>query len=149
RRPLHLAPDAAVWFPELAGRAAILRANGKRRIPVAEALPARSSAAGAPPMPAWSGRAGAAPSRPPAAGRSGRRLRERAPGSTPGAVPISAEDAVARVVANLEPGFDVWHDTIGARVAALACGGAWRLRVGGDPRAAVPVIRELLDRVGR
>src|SRR5690606_20326200 len=34
RRPLHLTPEAASWFPELAGRPAIPRAHGTRRIAV-------------------------------------------------------------------------------------------------------------------
>ena len=152
RRPLHLAPETAKWFPELAGRSTILRVNGKRRIPVPTRSPARSSPAVPPPPPGWKGGEAWTPA-PPPAGHAARRwglcLIERTPGAAPAAVPIAADEAVARVVADLEPGFDVWRDTIGARVAALARGGAWRLRVGDDPRAAAPVIRELLDRVGR
>jgi len=138
RRPLHLAPDAARWFPELAGLPTTLRANGKRRIAVMPQTP--------PGQQRDPGRA-----RPtPAATRTwGLCLLERAPGAAPAAVPIAADEAVARVVADLEPGFDVWRETIGPRVAALARGGAWRLRVGTDPRAAAPIIRELLDCVAR
>lgn len=143
RRPLHLAPEAARWFPELAGRPAVLRANGKRRIAV---MPAARTAPDAPPPAAgWKGGAAVPPLT--AVRTWGLCVLERVPGAAPGAVPIAAEDAVAHVVTNLEPGFDVWRETIGARVAALARGGAWRLRVGDDPRAAVPVIRELLGRV--
>jgi len=154
RRPLHLAPETAKWFPELASLPTTLRANGKQRIAVPMRSPARSSPAVPPPPPGWRGGVeGTPPPSPPPAVYAvrcwGLCLLERAPGVAPAAIPIAADEAVARVVADLEPGFDVWRDTIGARVAALARGGAWRLRVGDDPRAAAPIIRELLDRLAR
>jgi len=138
-RPLHLAPEAARWFPELADRPTTLRANGKWRIAVTPWT--------LPPGP-QGGRRGRPPTET-AVRTWGLCLVERAPGAAPAAIPIAAEEAVARVLADLEPGFDVWRDTIGARVAALARSGAWRLRVGDDPRAAASIIRELLDRVAR
>lgn len=137
RRPLHLAPDAAAWFPELAGRPAVLRANGKLRIAVPSPPAPPPTAPPAAPPPSSGGRTW------------GLCLLERAPGAAPAAVPITADEAVARVVADLEPGFDVWRETIGARIAALARGGAWRLRVGDDPHAAVVVIGELLGFLAR
>ncbi|HEX7091709.1 MAG TPA: hypothetical protein VF192_16330 [Longimicrobiales bacterium] len=159
-RPIHLAPEAARWFPELATRPAVLRANGKRRIVVsgqpapAALAPGQAEGSRAPAL-----EAGRTPPpelvRPavrqaPPLERAGLCLLEREAGSaTASAEPIAPGEAVSRLVASLDPGFDVWRDTIGARIAALARGGAWRLRVGDDPRAAVPVTRELLDRVSR
>jgi hypothetical protein len=157
-RPIHLAPETARWFPELAGRPAVLRANGKRRIVVpvqpgltqarAEGLrtPVQAPADASPPgllRPAAGHQA--APLQ-----RAGLCVLERDAGSaTASAEPIAPGEAVIRLVSSLDSGFDVWRDTIGARIAALARGGAWRLRVGDDPRGAVPVMRELLDRVAR
>ncbi|HEY8470882.1 MAG TPA: hypothetical protein VIL18_14620 [Longimicrobiales bacterium] len=156
-RPIHLAPEAARWFPELAGRPAVLRANGKRRIVVPlRPGPAPAHAEGSRTPAHAPGRA--SPHgllRPegrqaPPPERAGLCLLEREAGSAAAsAEPIAPDEAVIRLVSSLDPGFDVWRGTIGARIAALARGGAWRLRVGDDPRAAVPVMRELLDRVAR
>jgi len=137
RRPLHLAPEAAQWFPELADLPTTLRANGKRRIAV---MPQTLA-------PGQHREPEGAPAAPITVRTWGLCLLERARGAAPTAMPIDADEAVAHIVADLEPGFDVWRDTIGARIAALARGGAWRLRVGDDPRAAVPVIRALLGRL--
>src|SRR5690606_33406100 len=151
-RPLHLAPEAAAWFPELAGQPAVLRANGKRRIVV----PTQTPPPAVPPQfphpggraqagwtPGWEGGAEGPPPPTPAVNAvraSGLCLLDRTPHTgAAGAEPIQPDGAVVGVLGSLEPGFDVWRDRIGARVAGLAQGGAWRLRVGSDPRAAVDV----------
>ncbi|HEX7049388.1 MAG TPA: hypothetical protein VF188_04165 [Longimicrobiales bacterium] len=125
-RAVHLTPEAAALFPELAGRAVVLRGNGKRKVAVDIAPPA-------PP--------------PPPVERAGLCLVDR--GAGPVRVePIEPADAVARLTSRLDPGFDHFRGTIAARLHAIVAGGAWMLHLSADPGAALPCLLDLLDRVG-
>ena len=125
--PIHLSPTATAHFPELAGAPVTLRPNGKRKIAVHLAQPGSS----------------APDTEPPVFERTGLCLLER--GADDVALePIPVDAAVDRIASNLDPGFDLFRDTIAHRIRALAAGGAWRLRLSPDPNAAIPRIRELL-----
>jgi len=54
---------------------------------------------------------------------------------------IAPEEAT-RHLAELEPGFDLLREESAAAVAALAAGGAWRLRLTHDPDAAIALLQE-------
>ena len=122
---LHLPLDAAEHFPELAGAETRLMANGKEKI----AVDLRE-------------RDAVAPS--PVVERAGLCLLRGGEGE-PALEPVTAEEAVEELLRRREPGFDIFQDTIGEAIRELARGGAWRLRVGPDPSAAVPRLREMFD----
>jgi hypothetical protein len=119
---LHLPPHAARHFPELARNAPTLSANGKTRIAVALE------------------RIGALPHSP-FATRAGICILER--GDGPASLePLEPAAVVAALTTKLEPGFDVYADTVGDCLAAMAAAGGWRLRTTARPADAYP----LLDR---
>jgi hypothetical protein len=62
-------------------------------------------------------------------------------GDTPALEAIAPEEAT-RHLAKLEPGFDLLPEESAAAVAALAAGGAWRLRLTHDPYAAIALLQE-------
>ncbi|HUF49840.1 MAG TPA: hypothetical protein VMN60_03345, partial [Longimicrobiales bacterium] len=121
--PVFLAADAVEWFPELAGLPIVTRANGRRKIAL------HVADAGAPLV------------------CTGLCLLQRTGLARPRAAALTADDAVAELIAALSPGFDAFRDTIEPRLRALARGGAWRIELSEHPRAAVPLLRQLLDRV--
>jgi hypothetical protein len=53
-----------------------------------------------------------------------------------------APDEAMRVLAKLEPGFDLLREESAAAVAALSAHGAWRLRLTHDPDAAIALLQE-------
>jgi hypothetical protein len=55
--------------------------------------------------------------------------------------PIPPGDAM-RLLAELEPGFDLLREESAAAIAALAAHGAWRLRLTRDPDAAIALLQE-------
>lgn len=122
---LHLPPDAALRFPELADAETLLMANGKEKV----AVDLREMDA-------------AAPS--PVVERAGLCLLRRGEGKAT-FEPLAAEEAVEEVRGREEAGFDLFRDTIGEAVRELARGGAWRLRVGPDPSEALPLLRMMFD----
>lgn len=125
--PIHLPPTAVAHFPELAGAPVTLRPNGKRKIAVHLAQPGSSTP----------------DTEPPVFERTGLCLLER--GADDVALePIPVGAAVEQIASNLDPGFDLFRDTIAHRIRAVAAGGAWRLRLSPDPNAAIPRVRELL-----
>jgi hypothetical protein len=128
-RLAHLLPDAARFFPELAGIAPVLRANGKWKIPVS-LLPADGSA---PPLPV--------------ADRVGICLLARGEGG-PIIERVPPGEAVDALAGRLEPGFDLFASTIAARVRPLAERGAWRLILPPHPSDAVPALEAMLDELG-
>ena len=54
---------------------------------------------------------------------------------------IAPEEAM-RILAGLEPGFDLLREESAAAVTALAVRGAWRLRLTHDPDAAIALLQE-------
>ena len=128
-RLAHLLPDAARFFPELAGAAPVLRANGKWKIPVS-LLPADGSA---PTLPV--------------ADRAGICLLARGEGG-PVVERVPPGSVVDALTAQLEPGFDIFATTISARIRPLARRGAWRLTLPPHPSDAVPALEAMLDELG-
>lgn len=122
RARLHLNTDAAGLFPELAGRAPRRLVTGKTKIVVD----------GSPHVPY--------------AERAVLCLIDPEPVPRAGLERLAPERAVAELTAHLDPGYALFTDTIGARIARLAKGGAWRLRRTRAPADAVPLLRALTDR---
>ncbi len=126
-RPAHLRADTVAWFPE------IVRAPLRERPSVdrKRALPVHDDARDeelAPPLMVQ---------------RTALCLLERGAGPTR-AEAVDPDVLVTRLASSLDPGFDVFRDTIRPRLSALARGGAWRLVIGGPPREAIPILREIL-----
>ena len=126
---LHLPADVRPHFPELADRPARLLANGKEKIAVSLA------------------ELGAA-ARFPVAERTGVCVLERGVAAVEWAplTPLALEEAM---MAQLEGGFDLFTDTVGELLHALAMRGGWRLRIGRRPEEAVGALHQLLDQVDR
>jgi hypothetical protein len=121
---LHLPPDVAARHPELRSTPAVRLANGKTKV----AIDAGEMGA-LPPLPSSDDvvvcvltRAGGEPSL------------ER----------LSAEEA-ARLLENDEGGFDVFATSIRPALVELTRGGGWRLNLGDDPLAALPLIERALE----
>ena len=124
---LHLPVETVMFFPELEGRIPTLRANGKLRIPV---LVREVGVAAVPPV----------------ANRAGVCLLARGSGS--GSLqPIHPDTAVRELTSELEPGFDLFAETIPERVRQVAEQGAWRLEMPPHPADAVPFLFEGLEQL--
>jgi hypothetical protein len=121
---VHLLPDAVRWFPELAGAAPTLRANGKIKLAV------DVRAAGA-----------AAPAR--GVERVGVCLLARGP--LPALELLSPQAVEAELTAGLEPGFHRFAATIGEPIRRLAARGGWRLTLPGTPHDTIPLLHRLFD----
>lgn len=128
QRYLHLTPGSVRFFPELEGVRPRLLANGKTKL----ALDLRAHA----PAPRCTH-----------AERAGVCLLARGP--EPGIEPLGAEEVVDALTAAPEPGFDVYAQTVGARIRLAARRGAWRMTLPGDPSDAVPLLHRMLDAVER
>lgn len=126
---LHLPLAASAHFPELAARAPAVLANGKEKIAV------RAAEAGAVAALPFVERAGIC-------------LLERA-GSRPAVARIEAAEIERTLTATVETGFDVFAGTIGPAIHQLAQHGGWRLRLGGDPAAAVTFLQGMLEELER
>jgi hypothetical protein len=123
-RFIHLTPATARFFPELEGVRPRLLANGKTKL----ALELRKHMPAAPCL---------------AAERAGICLLAR--GAAPGVEPLEADAVVGTLTAALEPGFDLYADSVGARIRRVAERGAWRMTLPPDPPAAVPMLHRMLD----
>jgi hypothetical protein len=77
------------------------------------------------------------------AGRAALFLLER--GDRAALHPISPDQAVERMMALLEPGFDHFREQLPAAIRAVAAGGAWRLTLSADPAEALRLLRDTLD----
>lgn len=121
---VHLLPDAARWFPELAGRAPSLRSNGKRKI----AVNLRDAGAAAPAVPVR---------------RAGICLLAR--GALPCLEVLPPHAVVTALTTKLEPGFHRFASTLGEPVRRLAERGGWRLTLPPSPHDAVPLLHGLFD----
>lgn len=122
---VHLLPDALENFPELKGCVPTLRANGT--IKVAVGIREMGGTAELPVVE-----------------RAGICLLQRGEGG-PRLEELSPEQVVHALIGKLEPGFDLFADTIGARVQRLAEHGGWRMTLPHYPPDAVPVLHEMFD----
>lgn len=123
-RFVHLTPETARFFPELAEMTPKRLFNGKTKL----AIDLRTLASD---------------NTEPVATRAGICLLAR--GSRPGAEPIDPREGVAELTAALEPGFDAYADSVGEKIARIAETGAWRLTLPPHPADAVPLLGPLLD----
>jgi hypothetical protein len=120
---IHLLPDTARLFSELADVAAVPQPNGKVKLAV------ETSAFGADRARCHAERAVVC-------------VVERREGAASALEPIDPRAAVAALSYDRESGFDLYSDTRAA-AEALVAGGAYRLTVGGDLASAVALVREL------
>lgn len=123
---IHLMPDAPRFFPELAGLAPQMRANGKLKLAV------DVSALGPERLVTHAERALVC-------------FVERAPGQASRLEPMPAAEAAAALSDPREPGFDLLRERAPAVARALAAEGAHRLIVGADPAAAVALLAYLTE----
>lgn len=121
---VHLLPDAVRWFPELAGTAPILRANGKTKI----AIDLRAAGCAAPARPVE---------------RVGICLLRRGP--LPALEMLPPHAVEGGLTAQLEPGFDRFAATICDPIRRLAARGGWRLTLPASPHAAIPLLHRMFD----
>jgi hypothetical protein len=121
---VHLLPDAVRWFPELAGAAPVLRANGKTKI----AIDLRAAGAAAPPC---------------GVDRVGICLLAR--GVMPAVEMLPPHAIEAGLTAQLDPGFHRFAATIGDPIRRLAARGGWRLTLPASPHAAIPLLHRMFD----
>jgi hypothetical protein len=122
---VHLSPDARRFFPELDGRAPELRPNGKMKIAVSLE---EMGAAAARPM----------------AERAGVCLLARGDGP-PRLEPLSPDEVIEALAAQMEEGFDHFAGSIGERIRAFAAHGGWRLHLPPHPGEALPFLHEMFD----
>lgn len=127
---IHLLGAARSHFPELGRLEPTLLANGKEKIVLdLEGLGALA------PLPV--------------ARRVGVCVLVRDPATRePSAERLSPDRVLAALDIGHEPGFDTFGDELGQIGAGLAREGGWRLALGPDPSAAVPLLEEMLERLG-
>jgi hypothetical protein len=121
---VHVPPDAPVRVPGLPGGTPLL-ANGVPK------LAFRTAELGALPASFHAARAAVCIVR-----------RGEGPGSLH---PLTPAEAAAALLEGLEPGFDLFAATIGARVARLVEGGAWLLRLPADAAAGLALVHRAMD----
>ncbi len=126
---IHLPADASHRFPELAGAAPALRANGKEKISVDVGV------------------RGGMVERPLVEDAALCVLRRT--DGRPAGHASSAAEIEALLTSRIEPGFDLFADAIGPAVSRLARRGGWILDVGGDPSDVMDVIRGMFADLGR
>lgn len=122
--PLHPPPNAARWFPELAGRTPERRENGKLKYAIERPVQDIT---------------------PPPLEHAVLCLLERSTGEAE-SHRLDPEDAVERSLRDLDAGFDVFRPTIGPALSMLAQNGAWLVRTGADPHSTVPILAGVLGR---
>jgi len=123
-RRIHLLADTARFFPELSQIRPGRQFNGKTKLAV-DVLGAGASDAI------------------PMADRAGLCLLAR--GETPGVERLAPDAAVAALTAAPEPGFDLYADSVGARVCRVAEQGAWRMVLPPHPADAIPMLHRMFD----
>jgi hypothetical protein len=120
---LHLPAPARRHFPELATSLPTLLANGKEKIAInlrtANALPEM-----------------------PVAPRAGICVLARS-GGMPTLETLSGDQLIELMTSRLEPGFDVFAETVVPAIEMLARYGGWRLHLGDDPEDAIPFVEEM------
>ncbi|MGH7500862.1 MAG: hypothetical protein ACREL7_03810 [Longimicrobiales bacterium] len=122
---LHLPVTARHHFPELAESLPTLLANGKQKI----AINLRTM--------------GALPEMP-VAPRAGICVLTRS-GGTPSLETVSGDVLTARMTERIEPGFDIFAETVEPAIRILARYGGWHLDLGRDPAAAIPLLEAMLE----
>jgi hypothetical protein len=122
---LHLPMEAARHFPALSTARPTLMANGKHKIAIS-----LLDLGALPPLPVAQ-RAGICVLQ---AGEAGPELET-----------LDAEALEHAMTDRLDPGFDVFAETIRDAIRLLAGHGGWKLRLGDDPAAAMPLIEEMFD----
>jgi hypothetical protein len=124
---LHLPAAARRHFPELESSLPTLLANGKEKIAInlraLNALPEM-----------------------PVAPRAGICLLTRS-GGKPSLEMLSSEDLTDRMTTRLEPGFDVFAETVVPAIEMLARFGGWRLSLGDDPEDAIPLVEQMFEEI--
>lgn len=124
---LHLPAAARRHFPELASSLPTLLANGKEKIAInlraANALPEM-----------------------PVAPRAGICVLARHSGP-PSLEMLSGDVLTDLMTARLEPGFDVFAETVVPAIEMLARFGGWRLHLGDDPADAIPLVEEMFGEI--
>lgn len=121
RRPrVHLPPDARMLFPELA-------AVEPRPLPTGKTKLVLDLDEG-----------------PRCADRAVLCLLSRQPGGSAGIETVDPEAAVRTLTARLDPGFDLFADSIGERIARVAAAGAWVVHLTDDPRDALPLLDDVV-----
>lgn len=120
---LHLPATARKHFPELESSLPTLLANGKEKI----AINLRAL--------------GALPDMP-VAPRAGICVLTR-PGGAPKLETLSGDELTDLMTSRLEPGFDVFAETVVPAIEMLARYGGWRLSLGDDPEDAIPFLHEM------
>lgn len=123
---LHLPLDSHERFPELRGVPPTLTANGRKKLAVGlrelDALP---------PLPF--------------AEKAVLCLLARGD-QEPRVKPIDPDAAVGRLMQDVEPGFDMFEQTIKRPLELLAGYGAWELSLPEHPANAIPALEQLMDR---
>lgn len=127
-RFVHLMPEAVRFYPELARVRPRVLFNGKTKLAVD--LRGHAPAEGCQ-----------------VADRAGVCLLAR--GRAPGVEPLGTRAVVDALTASLEPGFDLYADSIGARIERVAARGAWRMTLPPHPADAVPMLHRMLDALER
>lgn len=67
----------------------------------------------------------------------------RAAGPRPTLQRLSSDQVVTELTGRVEPGFDLYSETLGACAARLAERGGWRLNLTGSPEDALPLLDEV------
>ncbi|MGH7467537.1 MAG: HPr kinase/phosphorylase [Longimicrobiales bacterium] len=121
---LHLSPDAALWFDELAHQSPVPRDAGKWKL-VVRVMQSDPS--------------------PPPLEQALTCFLERSTGA-PTTRRLSVDDAIARSLRNMESGFSAFRASIEPVLHTLISqNGAWLVHTGSDPRLAVLALEQLLD----
>lgn len=123
RGRVNLPLEARRYFPELAGRAPVQSLSGKQKI-VVDVPPERRRFF---------------------AEKVALCLLVRSESGEPDLGSISQQEAVRHLTAYREVGFDLYQDTAAKRIAALAQGGAWLLKLGSDPQRAVSLLDQVVS----
>ena len=125
---VHVRAEARTFFPELPDTGSVIT-NGASKVPIAltdQQTKARTLFVE----------------------RAGLCLLQRN-GSAARIETLEPADAIRAATSSLEPGFDVFADTIHAPLSRLVRNGAWRMTLGESPAAAVPEIARMLELVRR
>jgi hypothetical protein len=122
---LHVPPEAAAHFAELAGIKPSLMANGKQKLAISIA------------------QIGALPALP-VAQRAGICVLERT-GEHPAIQTLDSAALQEALTTRLDPGFDRFAENIGECVRLLCGHGGWKLRIGPDPQESLDFINSMFD----
>lgn len=123
----YLSADVLPHFPELAGLAIDVQANGKQKASVD-----LRTMGGVPRALAASQCAVCV-------------VGTRA--DRPALTRLTQQEAVAGMLADTATGFDIFAESIAPALRDLTSGGAWLLRPSHDPAASVPLLNDMLDRL--